>query len=95
MVVGVLSVGLHFDNAFSLKDKRQILKSVIERVKSRFNVSIAEVDATNAHKNAVIGICCVSNAGDHADSMLNSVFNFIQNDPRLNVCTVETELIHL
>jgi uncharacterized protein YlxP (DUF503 family) len=95
MVVGVCRIELHFDAVFSLKDKRQIVKSAIEKVKNRFNVSIAEVDSTDVHKNAVIGICCMSNAGEHADSMLSSVINFFENDARLDVCGITTELIHL
>lgn len=95
MVVGVCSIKLHFDVVFSLKDKRQILKSVIGRAKSRFNVSIAEVDFADSHKNAVIGVCCVSNAANHTDSMLNSIINFFENDARLDVCGITTELIHL
>jgi uncharacterized protein YlxP (DUF503 family) len=53
------------------------------------------VDSTDVHKNAVIGICCMSNAGEHADSMLSSVINFFENDARLDVCGITTELIHL
>ena len=61
MVVGVCKVILNIDSAFSLKEKRQVVKSIVERLKSKFNASVAEVELNDVWKNAVIGISCVSN----------------------------------
>ena len=95
MVIGVCKIVLIFDEVFSLKEKRHIVKSLIERLKSRFNISVAEVDLNDKWKNAVIGIACVSNDAGHADSMISKVVNFVKNDGRAVVADVSTETIHV
>lgn len=94
MVIGVCKIKLSIDDAFSLKEKRHIIKSIIQRLQSRFNVSAAEVDYNDIWKTAAIGIACVSNEGAHADSMLASVINFVENDGRAEVMDYTTEIIH-
>ena len=78
MVIGVCKVILAIDEVFSLKEKRHIVKSLTERVKSRFNASVAEVDLNDKWQRAVIGISCVSNEAKHADSMMANIVNFIE-----------------
>lgn len=95
MVIGVCKIVLMLDEAFSLKEKRHIVKSIIERLKSRFNISAAEVELNDKWKNAVIGIVCVSNDTGHADSMLSSVVSFVENDGRAVLVDVSTETIHV
>ena len=86
---------LSLDSAFSLKDKRQIVKSIIERLKARYNASIAEVDLNDTWKNAVIGVSCVSNDSKHIDSMLNNIVNFVENDGRAVLFNYNTEKIYI
>ena len=95
MVIGVCKVVLAIDEVFSLKEKRHIIRSIIERVKSRFNASVAEVDLNDKWKRAVIGISCVSNETGHADSMMASIVNFIENDGRAVLFDYSTEIIHV
>jgi uncharacterized protein YlxP (DUF503 family) len=63
MVVGVLRLTLYIHGAGSLKDKRQVLRKVTDRLRSRFNVSVAEVGENDVWQTAVIGISAVAN--DH------------------------------
>ena len=63
MVVGVLRLTLYIHGASSLKDKRQVLRKVVDRLRARFNVSVAEVGENDIWQKAVIGICAVAN--DH------------------------------
>lgn len=93
MVVGVLRVVLLLDGARSLKEKRHIVKSIIGRIKSRYNASVAEVGLNDKWKNAVIGVACVSNEVSHANSMLTSIINYIENDGRLVIMDYSTESI--
>ncbi len=95
MVIGVCKVVLAIDEVFSLKEKRHIVKSLVERVKSRFNASVAEVDLNDKWKRAVIGISCVSNETGHADSMMAGIVNFIENDGRAVLFDYSTEIIHV
>jgi len=95
MVIGVCKVILTIDEVYSLKEKRHIVKSLIERIKSRFNASVAEVDLNDKWKRAVIGISCVSNESRHADSMIANIVNFIENDGRAVLFDYSTEIIHV
>src|SRR6266568_1854249 len=71
MVVGVLRLTLYIHGASSLKDKRQVLRKVTDRLRSRFNVSVAEVGDNDIWQRAVIGIAAVAN--DH--SFVNEVLD--------------------
>lgn len=95
MVVGVCKVILNIDDAFSLKEKRQVVRSIVERLKSKFNASVAEVELNDTWKNAVIGISCISNESAHADSMMANMVNFIENDGRAVLFDYSTEIIHI
>jgi len=95
MVIGVLKMIFTIDGAFSLKEKRHIIKSIIERTKSKFNVSVAEVGLNDKWKNAVIGVVCVTNEVGHADSMLASIVNYVENDGRAELNDYSTEIMHV
>ena len=80
--------------ADTLKEKRTVVKSVVARVRNRFNAAAAEVDDLDSPGYATIGVTCVSNDAAHADSMLQSIARFIETE-RLDVevLTVETETL--
>lgn len=77
MNVGICKVKLRLPENQSLKGKRQIIKSLIDRVKARFNVSIAEVDDQDLWQLATIGIVCVSNHRPRVNEVLSNVVNYI------------------
>ena len=79
MNVGVCRVHLRLPENVTLKGKRQVLHSVIARVRSKFNVSIAEVDNNDLWQIATIGICCVSNDNRHTNEILSKIVDFIGN----------------
>jgi uncharacterized protein len=83
MVIGVATVRLLLPEAASLKDKRRVVKSVTARMRSRFNVAIAEVDDHDAWGTVTLGIVCVSTVGGHAHAMLEQVVQAIA-DERLD-----------
>jgi uncharacterized protein YlxP (DUF503 family) len=93
MVIGACKIVLSIDQAFSLKEKRHIIKSIIERLKSRFNASVAEVELNDTWKNAVIGVTCVSNEAAHTDSMMANIVKFVENDGRAILVDYSTENI--
>jgi uncharacterized protein len=95
MVIGVCRIVLSIDAVFSLKEKRHIVKSLVDRLRSRFNASIAEVDLNDKWQRAVIGVACVSNEAGHADSMLATIVNFVENDGRAVMVDYTTETIHV
>ncbi|HTJ85138.1 MAG TPA: DUF503 domain-containing protein [Polyangiaceae bacterium] len=73
MFVGVLRLTFHIPHARSLKDKRRVVLKFRDRVRSRFDVSIAEVDAQDTHQRAVFGVAVVSGDASVCDSVLGQV----------------------
>lgn len=90
--VGILSVYLHIPSAQSLKDKRMVIKSLKERIKNRFNVSVAELDGQDKWQVAVLGIVMISNDQRFIDSNLESILNFIAGHGSCEVCEHKIEL---
>jgi uncharacterized protein YlxP (DUF503 family) len=78
MNVGVARVSLRIPENSDLKGKRQVVKSIIGRVKSRFDVAVAEVDDNDSWRTATIGICCISNNKRHSNEVLSKVVGFIE-----------------
>ena len=91
MNVGVCKVSLRLPGNSSLKGKRRVLKSIITRVASKFNVAIAEVDNEDLWQLATLGICCVSNNGRHSNEVLSKVVDFIANS-RFDVEILDYEI---
>jgi uncharacterized protein YlxP (DUF503 family) len=73
MFVGVLRLTFHIPHARSLKDKRSVVRRFRDRVRARFDVSIAEVDAQDLHQRAVFGVSVVSADASVCDSVLEQV----------------------
>ena len=94
MFIGVSQITLHLPDSQSLKDKRQIIKSVIARVRNRFEVSIAEVEDQDRWQIAVLGVSCVSNSKQHAEEILSHVRRYIEETrPDLVITDTEIEII--
>lgn len=95
MVVGVGYISVQLFESSSLKDKRRVVRSVIERARSRFNASVAEVDYLDSWQMAGIGFSCVSNSSAHADQMLAEILRFFEGNLAFGaIAEVSTELIH-
>ncbi len=77
MSLGVCKVKLRLPENQSLKGKRQVLKSIITRVRNNYNVAIAEVDDQDLWQLATLGIACVSNDARQVNQVLSKVVDFI------------------
>ena len=91
MIVGVMTAHLSLIGVTSLKGKRSIVKSLIGRLKSRFNISISEVDHQDSKSIAVIGIAIVSNDARFIDKQFDSILDFMRNDGRFFLGQVQRE----
>ncbi len=78
MLVGACKITMHLPENHSLKGKRQVLKSVIARVKNEYNVAIAETGSQELWQIAELGVSCVSNDSRHVTEMLSKVVHFIE-----------------
>jgi uncharacterized protein YlxP (DUF503 family) len=91
MLVGLLTVTIHLQGIDSLKGKRGIVKSVVERLRNRFNASVSQVGAQDSKQLAIIGVSVVTNEGSHLDEQLDKIVNFIVNDGRFYVGKIDRE----
>jgi len=94
MVIGVSKITLYIHGSQSLKDKRQVLKSVIEKARARFNVSIAEVGDNDLWQSAEIGVCAVGNDGAFVNSVIDKTLNFVEGLALAEVTGHTIELIN-
>ncbi|HUW65558.1 MAG TPA: DUF503 domain-containing protein [Spirochaetia bacterium] len=78
MAVGVLTIELFFDQSGSLKDKRQLLKSIVERLRSRFNVSVAEVDGMDLWQRSTVAVALVGNQPGYVKEVLEKILRFVE-----------------
>jgi len=92
MLVGTLKVDVYIPGAASLKDKRQVVKGVIQRVQNRFNVSIAQMDDEDLWQRATIGVAMLGGSREHIERQLQLVLNFLDAEPRWTVTQVEMDL---
>ena len=71
--IGVLTLELRLENSHSLKDKRHVVKSLRDRLRNKFNVSVAEIDCQDLWQRAVVAAVTVSSDKVHAERVLQSV----------------------
>lgn len=93
MITGICKIELLIYEANSLKEKRMVLKSLIGRLQSKFNISAAETGENELWQRAEIGIACVTHDTKHANQIIDSVISFIDNDGRVEIIKQETEYI--
>jgi len=93
MRIGVLTVELFIGEANSLKDKRRILKSLLDKLKKRFNIAAAEVGKQDMWKRSTVGISCISNDSAHIHQIMATVMRFIENQGNLQVIDYNTEVL--
>ena len=94
MVIGVCQLELFLHENFSLKGKRQVLRSIVQRARKKFNISIAEVEGQDLWQKAVLGICAVGNDRQWVNSILDQVINFIENTQLTDVADSQIEIIN-
>lgn len=95
MTVAVARVTFRMHGNQSLKDKRRVVKSLVEKCRHRFNISVAEVDDQDVHEKAVIGVAVVGNDGRVLNSLLDRVVEFMDSMGLAELVDHELELIPL
>jgi len=92
MIVGVLQLQVSVFDAMTLKDKRRVLKSLKDRIRNKFNVSIAEVDYQEQIRTSLLGVSMVANDRRFLDSALTEVVNFVRKNPLLSLVDYSIEM---
>jgi uncharacterized protein YlxP (DUF503 family) len=95
MFVGVCRLTLYLPGNASLKGKRKVMRSLIERTRVKFNAAVAEVGDNDAHKRGVVGVAVVGNDAAHVDAMLAGILRFVEQLGLAPISDIETEVIPL
>jgi uncharacterized protein len=90
----VLRFSLRLPESASLKDKRQVVRSVAQRLRNKYQVAVAEVADNDAWQIATLGVTCVANDAHHCEEVLREIISSVE-DSRLDaeVFAVETEVL--
>lgn len=81
MIVGVSSFELHLPASRSLKDKRRVVKSLVDKIHQRFRVSVAETDFHDLHQRAEISMAVVTNGEAEMDNLMEEIRSLVENQP--------------
>ena len=92
MFVGVLQVDLHLDRSRTLKEKRQVVRSVLDRARASFNVSASEVDSLDLKQRAGIAFSAVSNDADYVRGLLQKLLDSLRHHAVARVIDHQLEI---
>jgi len=95
MVVGTMKIELFLHECHSLKGKRKIVKSMVGKVKHKFNVAIAEVGFNDKWQRIELGVSAVGNDRRHINSSLNNVLSFLESLYLAEIIDSRIEIINL
>ncbi|RLC31286.1 MAG: DUF503 domain-containing protein [Deltaproteobacteria bacterium] len=95
MVVGMVKMEFFLEGNRSLKGKRKVVRSMVDKVKARFNVSIAEIGSNDKWQKIELGISAVGNDRRHIDSSLNRVLGFLDSLCLAQIVNAEIEILSL
>jgi uncharacterized protein YlxP (DUF503 family) len=93
MVTGIVKIKMYSPWVHSLKEKRMIVKSMISKVRNKFNVSIAEVEEQDVHQTIILAFACIAGDTGHADSIIDHILNFMEENTESAIVDVQRELI--
>ncbi|HAR95204.1 MAG TPA: DUF503 domain-containing protein [Deltaproteobacteria bacterium] len=93
MVVGISRVDVFLSENHSLKDKRQAVRKIVEKTRSKFSISIAEVERTNLWQRATIGFSVVGSTADHVHKVIDTIHEFIESLYIGKIIDTKTEIV--
>lgn len=93
MMVATAKLTLHIPWSHSLKEKRMVVKSLCSKVRNQFNVSVAEIEEQDIHQLAVLGFAAIAGDRAQADSILDHVLNFIEENTEGEIVGIERDIL--
>jgi len=93
VIVGLCTIELFIPDSQSLKDKRQVLLSLKDRLHQKFNLSVAEVGEQDLWQKAVVGLACVANDGRYVNQVLDQALSMIRSNPAIEIVQSRIELL--
>jgi len=92
MLIASCELKLYLPGASSLKDKRQVIKSLLQKSKNKFNLAAAEVEAQDYLQTAVIGVVTVGNDYRFLESVMDKYLDFVESYPNFSVTNYNIEI---
>jgi hypothetical protein len=92
MFIGVCTIEMHIPESGSLKTKRHSLKSLKDRIRARFNVSVAEVGENDLWQKTSLAVAAVSNDKSHLNQTLDHVLDLVRSVPEVNLLDYQIEI---
>ena len=92
MIIATITFKLHAPWVHSLKEKRMIVKSILAKLENRFHVSAAEIDEQDTHQIIVIGVAAIVPHNAQADSLMESISRFVEENCEAEIIDEEREL---
>ena len=92
MTIGTLEIVLLIRESHSLKSRRRVVKSLTDRIRSRFNVSVADIGNQNVWQKVVLGVAVVANDGRYVNQVLTKVLNLVSSDLRAEIIDQSMEI---
>ena len=95
MVVGTMKIILHLHANRSLKGKRKVVRSMVDKVKHKFNVSIAEVGSNDKWQRIELGVSAVGNDRRHIDTSLDNILSYVESLYLAEIVDSSVEIINV
>ena len=93
MHVAIVQLELHIPTSRSLKEKRAVLRPIVEGLRHRFQISVAEVGYQDKWQRALIGMAVVSDSYGHAVEVVDNVERWVWSKPEVEVCSFTTDWV--
>jgi uncharacterized protein YlxP (DUF503 family) len=93
MTVIVCTLELHLPSPSSLKEKRRILKSIVDRLRHRFNMSVAEVGDHELWQRAALGVACVGHDRRHTQQMIDKMIALVRSNPEIQLLRHDIQVV--
>lgn len=95
MIILFMKITLRASWVHSLKEKRMVVKSIVQKLKNKFNISVCEAENQDVHQTIVIGIAGVCANAAQSDSTMESIITFIEDNSDAEIINIEKEDIRM
>lgn len=92
MLVGILKIKLHAPYVHSLKEKRMIVRSIVGKLRNKFNVSVCEIAEQDIHQTIVIGVAMIAAHTANCDSAMDHILDFIEENCEAEIVDITREI---
>ncbi|MGC8790372.1 MAG: DUF503 domain-containing protein [Desulfurella sp.] len=93
LFIGILIVELLLKDAFNIKDRRNIISSIINKLRANYNVSVADVSEKILYNKATLAIATVSNKKSATEKFMDNIYNFILNNYLIEILHIERQIL--